>query len=260
MREEVKRALRERKLTIGSWVTFPEPNVAEIMAQAGFDWLTIDMEHSSIELETAQRLIQVIELAGSVPLVRLPAIEPWLIKRLMDAGAHGMIAPMVNTAEDARRLVGSMRYPPEGFRGVGLARAQGYGFSFPEYREKNNTLAIAIAQIEHKDGVENLESILDVDGIDAVFIGPYDLSASLGISGQFDHPDIQRAYSRILSICRERKVTAGIHVVQPSPDEVRQRVEEGFTLVAYCVDMIMLGASCRDALSQFQSLQGHSDG
>ena len=106
--------------------------------------------------------------------------------------------------------------------------------------------------------MENLESILDVEGIDAVFIGPYDLSASLGVSGQFDHPDVQRAYNRILSIARERKVTAGIHVVQPSVEEVRRRVEEGFTLVAYCVDMIMLGASCRDALGQLQSLRGHS--
>ena len=97
MRETVKRALRERKLTIGSWISLPEPNVAEIMAQAGFDWLTIDMEHSPIELETAQRLIQVIDLAGGVPLVRVPTIEPWLIKRVMDAGAHGVIGPMVNT-------------------------------------------------------------------------------------------------------------------------------------------------------------------
>ena len=255
MRETVKHALRDRKLTIGSWVTFPEPNVAEVMAQAGFDWLTIDMEHSSIELETAQRLIQVIDLSGGVPLVRLPAIEPWMIKRLMDAGAHGVIGPMVNTAEDARRLVGSMRYPPEGFRGVGLARAQGYGFSFEEYREKNNALAIAIAQVEHKDGVENLEAILEVDGIDAVFIGPYDLSASLGIAGKFDHPDMRVAYNRILSVCREHEVTAGIHVVHPSVEEVHRRVEEGFTLIAYGVDMIMLGAACRDAMTKLEGLR-----
>src|SRR3990167_7462058 len=131
----VKERLRRNEVTHGSLVTLGHSSIAEIMAKSGFDWLTVDMEHSAITLHQAQQLIQVIELCGVLPLVRVGENNPNLIKRVMDAGSHGVIVPMVNTKEDAVKAVDSVRYPPMGKRGVGLARAQGYGLEFDRYKE-----------------------------------------------------------------------------------------------------------------------------
>ena len=128
--KSLKERLRKKEVTVGSWITLGHPSVAEIMAHSGFDWLTVDMEHSAITLHQAQQLIQVIELSGVVPLVRVGENDPNLIKRVMDAGAHGVIVPMVNSKEEAEKAVRSVKYPPKGSRGVGLARAQKYGADF----------------------------------------------------------------------------------------------------------------------------------
>ena len=135
--KSLKERLRKKEVTIGSWITLGHPSVAEIMAKAGFDWLTVDMEHSAITLHQAQQLIQVIELSGVVPLVRVGENDPNLIKRVMDAGAHGVIVPMVNSKEDAEKAVRSVKYPPRGFRGVGLARAQKYGADFEGFIQES---------------------------------------------------------------------------------------------------------------------------
>ncbi|MCX5782676.1 MAG: aldolase/citrate lyase family protein [Elusimicrobia bacterium] len=177
MNKSLKQRLKDRELTIGSWITIGHPSVAEIMAQAGFDWLTVDMEHSAITLSEAQNLIQVIELSGVAPLVRVGSNDSNLIKRVMDAGAHGVIVPMVNTVEDAEKAVKSVKYPPKGFRGVGLARAQKYGASFENYKKWNENESIVIVQIEHIKAVENLEGILTVDVVDGFITIDLSLSA-----------------------------------------------------------------------------------
>ena len=145
--EKLKDKLKRGELSFGSWITVGNPIIAEVMAVSGFEWLTIDMEHSAITLKDAQDLIRTIELSGSVPLVRVGEKNPNLIKRVMDAGAHGIIVPMVNNKEDADLAVRSVRYPPEGNRGVGLARAQQYGFGFEIYKEKllSNSIVIAVS-------------------------------------------------------------------------------------------------------------------
>ena len=180
----IKKALKEGKVTIGSWITIGHPIVAEIMAQAGFDWLTIDMEHSAITIEKTQELIQIIQLSGVAPLVRVSENNPTIIKRVLDAGAYGVIVPMVNSAKDAEKAVKAVKYPPVGSRGVGLARAQGYGFDFDEYAATINEESVVIVQMEHIDAVNNLDSIVSVEGIDGCIIGPYDLSGSLGVPGE----------------------------------------------------------------------------
>src|SRR3989338_2009418 len=152
----LKEKLKNKNLTIGSWITIGHPSIAEIMVKAGFDWLAVDMEHSAITLEQAQTLIQVIELGGCVPLVRVEENNPTLIKRVMDTGAYGIIVPMVNNKSDAVKAVEAVRYPPLGKRGVGLARAQGYGISFEKYKKWLNTESVVIVQIEHIDAVRNL--------------------------------------------------------------------------------------------------------
>ena len=177
------------------------------MARAGFDWLVIDMEHTAIDTFQAQQMIQIIDLAGCVPLVRVGSNDPLLIKRAMDGGAHGIIVPMVNTPAEARRAVSAIRYPPAGTRGVGLSRAQGYGLGFRQYQIWAEEETILIVQIEHIQAVENLEEILAVEGVDGFIVGPYDLSGSLGRPGDFGHAEVAGALSKVQQSCT--KVQSG---------------------------------------------------
>ena len=252
----LKSKLRNGRLTIGSWITLGHSSIAEIMAKAGFDWLTVDMEHSAITLHEAQQLIQVIELCNCVPLVRVGANDANLIKRVMDAGAHGVIVPMINTKEDATQAVGAVKYPPQGFRGVGLARAQSYGANFEGYRKWNETESIVIVQIEHIKAVENLEAILSAEGVDAFIVGPYDISASLGVAGQFDHPKMTSVLSGILDTARRLEAVAGYHVVPPDTGQVLAKIEEGYRFLAYSTDFLFLGDSCRTGLNTVRRTLG----
>jgi len=251
----LKSQLQDRNLTIGSWLTLGHPAIAEIMAKAGFDWLTIDMEHSAITLSEAQQLIQVIELAGCVPLVRVGANDANLIKRVMDAGAHGVIVPMVNTREDAMRAVNAVKYPPLGTRGVGLARAQGYGFKFESYKEWMEKESVVIAQVEHIDAVNNLEDILSVEGVDAFIIGPYDLSGSLGVPGQFDHPDVLTALERVQKVSRRMDAVSGFHVIPPELAALKEKIDLGYSFIGFSLDTLFLGNGCRQVMNIKKSLQ-----
>jgi len=244
----LKKMLKNNKLSIGSWITLGHSSIAEIMTTAGFKWLTIDMEHSAITLDQAQSLIQVIELSGCTPLVRVGENNPTLIKRVMDAGAHGVIVPMVNTQEDAKKAVSAVKYPPTGTRGVGLARAQGYGFEFERYKNWVKKESLVIVQIEHIEAINNLEAILNTKGVDGSIIGPYDLSGSLGWPGEFKRPKVQAALKRYEAVCRKLKKPMGIHVVQPEAAQVNQYIEKGYTFIAFGVDILYLGQKCRDEL------------
>ena len=243
--ESLKSKLSRCKLTLGSWITLAHPAVAEIMSRAGFDWLTVDLEHSVITIREAEELIRIIALSGVVPLVRLSANDPVQIKRVMDAGAHGVIVPMVNSAADAETAVEAVRYPLKGKRGVGLARAQGYGSSFESYKEWLNRESVVIVQVEHIESVNNLEAILACDAVDGFIVGPYDLSGSLGVPGQFDHPSMAEVMDRIKMVGISSGKAFGIHVIEPDTKELRQRVDEGFNFVAYSLDIRMLDRACR---------------
>lgn len=242
------------RLSFGSWITFTSTASAEIMAKAGFNWLAIDMEHSPIGLECAQELIQVIELSGTLPLVRLPANDAVLIKRVMDAGAYGVIVPNVKNAEDVLSAVRATRYPPSGFRGVGLARAQAYGANFEEYKNIINRSSIVIVQIENKEAVENIEDILQVKGLRGVIIGPYDLSGSYEVTGKLRHIKVRKAEDRVLEACRKYRIPAGIHIVFPDTKELRQRIRAGYRILAFGADMTFLLKECRAALAAFKSI------
>lgn len=245
---ELKEKLKKNKLTIGSWITICDPSVTEIMARVGFDWLTIDMEHSSITTDQAQKLIRVIELSGVTPLVRVGENNPTIIKRVMDAGAHGVIVPMVNTKEGAVRAVAAVKYPPLGTRGVGLGRAQGYGMAFEAYRKWVPEKSVVIVQIEHIEAVKNLEEILSVEGVDGSMIGPYDLSGSLGHPGEFERKDVKAAVARYEAVCKKMKKPMGFHVIQPDPEAVRQYRARGYTFLPVSLDTLYLGLHCREVM------------
>jgi 2-dehydro-3-deoxyglucarate aldolase len=250
-----EKKLSSRVLTIGSWITIGHPAIAEIMARAGFDWLVVDLEHSVISIDVAGDLIRIIDLCGVAPLVRLTSNDPDQIKRVMDAGAHGIVVPMVNSAVEAARAVAATRYAPQGSRGVGLGRAQGYGVSFQDYLEWQRDGPVVIVQIEHKDAIDQLDDILTVPGVDGFIIGPYDLSCSMGLPGQFESPEFVDAIVRIREAGQRIGCPAGVHIVEPDLEQLEQKIREGFTFIAYSVDFRMLDVSARQGLAKMKEMQ-----
>lgn len=254
MSESLKQKLKLNNITIGSWITLGHPAVSEIFAKAGFDWLAVDLEHSVIDLFEAESLIRVIGLHGIAPLVRLSANDPIQIKRVMDAGAHGVIVPMVNSVVEARQAVEAVYYPTRGKRGVGLARAQGYGNNFSAYKEWLEDNAVVIVQVEHIDSARNLEGILATPGVDGLILGPYDLSASMGRPGMFEDDDVQKVIRDVLDKARQMGKPAGIHVIEPNPDELSARISEGFCFIAYSLDIRMLDVTARRGMKMAENV------
>lgn len=248
----LKKKLKRREITIGSWITLGNTAIAEIMAKSGFEWLVVDMEHSVITLDIAQQLIQVIEGCGVTPLVRVGENDATVIKRVMDAGAYGVIVPMVNTKKQAEAAINAVKYPPVGTRGVGLARAQGYGNNFEEYRGWVHKDSIVIVQIEHIEAINNLEEILCVSGVDGSIIGPYDLSASLGYPGEFDKPELKHSLKKYQDVCNSLKMPAGFHVVPPDAGLVNDKIREGFSLLGFSLDTIFLNAGIKISLDSIK--------
>lgn len=245
---ELKEKLKKNILTIGSWITIAHPSVVEILASAGFDWLVIDMEHTSIDLYQAQILISTIQANNMKALVRVSKNEEVIIKRVLDCGADGIIVPLVNSEEDAKKAVELAKYPPVGKRGVGLFRAQKYGVGFEEYKKWVSENLVIIAQIEHIYGVKNIEKIVNVEGVDGVIIGPYDLSGSMGIPGEYDKKEVQEAIEKVLKVCKKYNIPSGFHVIETNPNKFIQRVKEGCTFLAYSLDFFFLGDKAREGM------------
>ncbi len=250
---QLKSKLAQSELTIGSWVTLGHTAIAEIMASAGFDWLVLDMEHSVLELNEVQTIIQVLDGKQCPAIVRLTSNHPDQIKRVMDAGATGVMVPMIKSAADAEAAVKAVYYPPRGNRGVGLARAQGFGASFPDYQKWLTDHAVIIAMIEHIDAVESIDEILAVPGIDAYIIGPYDLSGSMGKPGELDHPNVDKAIKRILEAGQKASKPGGIHVIEPNPEALQERIKFGFNFLGYSLDIRILDSICRNHLNKIRS-------
>jgi len=253
MKKLIKK-LNNNELTIGAWITINHPTIAEIYANSGFDWVVVDLEHSVITIGEAENLIRVIELSGSTPLVRLTSNNSDQIKRVMDAGAHGIIVPMIKTKQDVENAVNALKYPPSGNRGVGLARAQRWGNNFSEYLEWLENDSIIIVQIEHIDAVNNLDEIFSLESISGYIIGPYDLSSSMNKPGDFNDAEFIKAMEKIKTKAEEYGMCGGIHVVEPNPKELQQRIDEGYRFIAYSLDTRMLDFISRDALSTIKNI------
>ncbi len=236
---------------IGSWINSGSPIAAELMAACGFDFLCVDVEHSAVDLPQTQQLFQAVKSGNPEceTMVRLHGIDYAFVKRYLDAGARGVVAPLVRNKADAELIVESVKYPPMGNRGVGFCRVNQYGMNLQAEFDRANDSNLTVAQIEHIDAVHNIDEILAVEGIDAVFIGPYDLSASMGLTAQFEHSDYIAARDAILAACQRHQVAPGIHVVPTVPAQVLARAEEGYRLIAYSLDITMLLTSCQEGLS-----------
>ncbi|MEN9402770.1 MAG: 4-hydroxy-2-oxovalerate aldolase [Verrucomicrobiota bacterium] len=253
-----KPPLRQRMLAgetlIGSWINSGSPIVAELMAACGFDFLCVDVEHSAVDLPQTQQLFQAIRSGrpDCGAIVRLHGVDYAFVKRYLDAGACGVVAPLVRTREEALLLVQAAKYPPMGLRGVGFCRANSYGLRLADECARANDDIFLAVQIEHIDAVRNIDAILSVPGIDAAFIGPYDLTASMGITAQFDHPDYLAARVAILAACRRHAIAPGIHVVPPAPAQVKARIAEGFRFIGYSLDITMLTTACSEGLAEIR--------
>jgi len=245
---------------VGGWLTMAHVSVAEIVAASGLDWVVVDMEHTAIDLGEVLRLMPAIEAAGSAPLVRVPRNDASLIKAVMDQGAAGVLVPDIRTPDEAARAVAAVKYPPLGTRGVGLARAHGYGPRFDDTFRRNNDESIVVVQLEHRDAVAAVGGILAVPGIDATFIGPYDLSASMGLAGQLEHPDVLAAGRAILDESLRRGIAPGIHLIHPAriPEQLRRSVAEGFRFIALGSDALVLGHGYRGLADLVRELRGPS--
>lgn len=247
----LRHRMRAGETLIGSWINSGSPIVAELMAACGFDFLCVDVEHSAVDLPQTQQLFQAIRSGrrDCAAIVRLHGVDYAFAKRYLDAGASGLVAPLVRTREEAALLVQAAKYPPMGLRGVGFCRANSYGIRLADECARANEEIFLAVQIEHIDAVRNIDAILSVPGIDAAFIGPYDLTASMGITAQFEHPDYLAARATILDACRRHAVAPGIHVVQPDIVQAQARLAEGFHFLAYSLDITMLTTACAEGLA-----------
>ena len=243
-----KTKLSRGETVFGGWIMIGHPSVAEVMAGEGFDWLGVDMEHTSISIREFHELALAVQGTDVDLLARLPGHDPDLAKRLLDSGAVGIIVPGVNTPDDARRAVAMAKFPPAGTRGASLCRATDFGRNFEAYYRQHNDNVLVVCMLEHVDAVANVEAILETPGLDATLIGPYDLSASMDLPGQLDHPDVQAAQQTIVDACKDHGVPAGIHVVEVDEHRLRQRVDQGFRFVACGIDTAFLMHGCRTML------------
>ena len=243
-----KQKLRSGQPVFGGWLLTGNPAVAEIMANEGFDFLGVDMEHTPTNVEGFYHIALAAQGTGCDLLARLPSCDPVLAKQVLDMGAAGIIVPSVNSPEEAAQAVAMAKFPPEGIRGASLCRASDYGRRFGEYFAAHNREVIVVVMLEHIQAVPQADAILATPGIDAALIGPYDLSASMNLAGQLDHPEVRAAQQVILDACQRQKVAAGIHVVPVDPEEVRRRVEAGYRFVACGIDTLFIREGCRQML------------
>ena len=250
MAHEFRQRLKRGDTLLGTMVTLASAASAEILAAAGFDWLFIDGEHGPLETRELNEILQAVSHKTAC-IVRVPQAAEVPIKRALDLGAHDIIVPQVNTAEQAADVVRWSRYAPEGARGVGLARAQGYGQTFRDYLRTANDEIAVIVQAEHALAVDNIEAIAHVPGVDAVLLGPYDLSASLGKMGQVDDPAVVAAIRRVTDACRAAGMPLGFFGVTAAA--VLPYAAQGYTLLVAGVDTLYLGAGAKALLNELRA-------
>ncbi len=243
---DIRSKLQRGEPSVGCWLQLPSSDVAEIVGAAGFDWVAVDAEHGAIDPAQYPDIFRAIELGGALPLVRVPAAEEVACRRALDAGAGGVIVPRIESADQLRALRGAVRWPPDGHRGVGFSRANHYGVGFDDYREEAQA-PLFVAMIESAAGLANVGEIAAVEGVDSIFIGPYDLSASLGATGDITGPLLQSAMAEITSAAEAAGVPIGIHSVSPSREDLQATIDLGFLFVAYSTDALVLATALREA-------------
>ncbi len=228
---------------LGAWLTVAHPVLAEAMASLGFHWLAVDMEHGPVAETEVQAVFAACALHGAAPMVRLPAADPHLARRMLDLGAAGLLIPVVEDAAVFAEFAAHCLYPPAGRRGVGLSRANLWGDGFDGYL--NGFRPVLAPQIETRAGVAAADVLAALDGVAGLFLGPYDLSASLGRPGDFESSVFRAAAEEVRAACARHGKALGIHQVTPDSEQLRRRIDEGYRFIAYGTDVIALRHALR---------------
>ena len=236
----LKQKLRNRERVFAAWTSIGHPSITEVFARSGADFIGIDIEHSTISQEQVQRIIAASQAGGTLCLPRIASHNMEMIKRLLDSGADGIIVPTVSTGEEVERLVSWCKYPPKGRRSFGISRGQGYGFDFDEYTSTWNDISSLIVQIESVEGVKNIDAVLANEDVDGVMIGPYDLSGSLGVPGQLEHPSVIEAANKVIRACADSGKGCGTQVIEPDVEGLQGAFEAGYTFVVLASDVFVL--------------------
>jgi len=246
----VKKLLKQGQPTAGSWIQTCSPIAAEIAAMSGLDWILIDMEHSPVGFETLLNIVQAVQSKNAVPFVRAPWNDFVAIKRILDTGVYGVLVPYVNTREEAEMAVKACKYPPLGIRGIaGSPRANDYGTSQERARRANDEICV-ITQVETMKAVENIDEILKVEGLDGIFIGPADLSTSMGYFFNPKHPEVQKVIAGI-----EEKVKASgkfLGTVCSGWEEASDLYDRGYQFVTVMADGASIAATAKQRMQQFR--------
>lgn len=245
---KVKEQLLKGIPSIGSWIQFGHPGIAELMSSLGFDWLAADCEHTDIGIAEFTNLARGMYGRKCTPLARVKENNTLAIRQVLDMGAMGVVVPLVNSAEDAQRAVASAKFPPIGIRGFAFYRANNYGGDFDEYASMANDETLVIVMIETKTAVENIEEILKVEGVDGVFIGPYDMSGSYGMPGRTNDPMIINACRMVLESCKKHGKAAGLHIVLPTEETINNAIREGYTFIGLGMDNVFLKRAAGESL------------
>jgi 2-dehydro-3-deoxyglucarate aldolase len=252
MTNTLKERLKRKELTLGSWVTIGHPEVAEILSQSGFDWLLFDMEHAPITVAQLEPMLQVASRTGTL-LTRVPANDPVFIKQVLDVGSHGVMVPAVGSKEEAERAVSYSKYPPFGVRGTGARRASGYYTRHTEYLMRANSETMVVVQIETKEGVSNFEQIVTTKGVDAWFVGPNDLAASLGYLGNPDSQVVRDVMKELVMAGNRLDVPGG--TIEFRPDRVKVLAEMGYRMIAVGSDDFFLSQASVTTLSELGGIR-----
>ena len=248
----LKKMLKEGKYACGSWVSMCSPIGAEVMGLAGFDWLLIDMEHGAGDYQTLLGQIQGLAASGgdATPIVRVQENDPVVIKRVLDIGAYGVMVPGNKTVADAEQAVAAIKYPPEGIRGIAGNRVAKWGLD-KDYVKQSNDEMMLFLQIETGEAIENIEAILDVPGIDVAFLGPNDLSADMGYTGQWDHPEVVAAIKKLEDAANKRNIPLG--TISRNWDAAKVLLDKNYKVVSIMSDVAHMLSSSQSAIASFRA-------
>ncbi|MDR1043810.1 MAG: 2,4-dihydroxyhept-2-ene-1,7-dioic acid aldolase [Candidatus Adiutrix sp.] len=253
---EIRKKMKAGQASLGTWLQIPNPDVAEIIGRLGYDWAAADLEHGAFTRADLPNIFRALELGGTLPFARLLEVSRSQIKGALESGARGLILPMIESREQLDYAIAEALYPggrefASGRRGVGFCRANLYGQELDRHTRPGpgpSRDIVIVAQIEHARAIENLEAIFAHPRLDAYMVGPYDLSASMGLTGDFTHPDFQAAMAAMAASAEKWRIPKGTHVVRPRPSELQARLEEGYAFIAYGLDAVFLTEAARNPL------------
>lgn len=256
----LKQALREGRILLGTWLNAPHPSQAEMIGDAGFDFVVLDTEHSSYDLDAAENLVRAADAAELPSLIRVSENRAATVGKALDFGAQGVIVPHVSSAHEAQQAVRHARYAPRGVRGAApTVRATHYGkVAWPDYLTHAESDTVVVLQVEGRQAITNLDAMMATDGVDVVFVGPFDLSESLGVSGQLDHPALLSAVREIVERARARGIALGIWM--PRPEQLARWIEHGVQMITVANSDMIFFEGCRAIVDRVRAQVHRHDG